>query len=122
PKGNTMNRTIRYTAGLMIAAGVSVAIAGPATAAPDRPRNDNAGFSSFQSPFNQFRNNPVRTNPVRNNPVAGYYGGNVINTAVVTNVNVVGNGLTQQGAFQAANFQNIGNSGTTITQFGITGR
>lgn len=118
-----MNRTIRYTAGLMIAAGVSVAIAGPAMAAPERPRPFQPSVSSFQNPYNPIRTNPIRTNPIRNNPAAAYLAsGNLVNTSVNVVTNVVGNGVTQIGAGQQYTIGGINTTNTT-TQLGwLTGR
>ena len=42
-----MRRTILYTAGLMIAAGASLALAGPASAAPKNPTPHWGGYNSY---------------------------------------------------------------------------
>ena len=44
-----MRRTILYTAGLMIAAGASLALAGPASAAPKTPTPNWGGYSYTHS-------------------------------------------------------------------------
>ncbi|GAA1636338.1 hypothetical protein [Actinoplanes couchii] len=71
-----MNRTVRYAAGLMIAAGASLAIAGPATAAPSNDpfgsRDRGSDFSSSRSYFDATQiqksiNTNVNTQVVLNN-------------------------------------------------------
>jgi hypothetical protein len=66
-KGNAMRRTILYTTGLMIAAGASLALAGPASAAPAPSHPNYTNILSPNTNLQYLGQTSVTTQTVLNN-------------------------------------------------------